>query len=61
MIHLNTYADVTKGMEGKLLTIKQIARGGVDTILLNGNVKNRLYDTLTGKKVRHTIVKGEGV
>jgi len=59
MIHLNTYADVTKGMEGKLITIKQIARGGVDTILLNGNVQNRLYNTLTGKKVRHTIVKGE--
>ena len=58
--HLNTYADVTKGMTGKLYTIKQIARVGVDTVLLNGNVHNRLYDTLKGKKVRYTIVKGEG-
>jgi isopentenyl phosphate kinase len=61
IIHLNAYADVTKGMKGKLLTIKQIARSGVDTILLNGNVQNRLYDTLKGKKVKHTIVEGERV
>jgi len=61
IIRSNTYADVTKGMKGKVYTIKQIARCGVDTILLNGNVKNRLYDTLKGKKVRYTIVQGEGV
>jgi isopentenyl phosphate kinase len=56
--HLDTHADVTKGMEGKLQTIKNIAKAGVDTVLLNGNVHNRLYDTLKGKKVRSTIVYG---
>jgi isopentenyl phosphate kinase len=56
--HLDAHADVTKGMEGKLHTIKQIAKTGVDTILLNGNIHNRLYDTLQGKKVRSTIVYG---
>jgi len=56
---LNAHVDVTKGMKGKLSTIKQIARVGVDTILLNGNVHNRLYDTLKGKKVKHTIIQGE--
>jgi len=57
---LDAHADVTKGMQGKLQTIKHIARGGVDTILLNGNVHNRLYDTLKGKKVRCTKISGEG-
>ena len=56
---LNAHADVTKGMDGKIHTIKKIARIGVDTILLNGNIHNRLYDTLKGKKVRHTIVQGD--
>lgn len=56
---LNSHADVTKGMSGKLHTIKQIARIGIDTILLNGNVHNRLYDTLRGKKVKQTIIHGE--
>ncbi|VVB59445.1 Isopentenyl phosphate kinase [uncultured archaeon] len=60
-IQLNTHADVTQGMKGKLYTIKQIARVGVDTVLLNGNIHNRLYDTLKGKKVKHTIIMGEEV
>jgi isopentenyl phosphate kinase len=56
---VNAHADVTKGMEGKLQTVAQIAHTGVDTILLNGNVHNRLYDTLKGKQVRSTIVYGD--
>lgn len=56
---LDAHADVTKGMSGKIYTIKQIARVGVDTILLNGNINNRLYDTLNGEKVKFTIIKGE--
>ena len=55
----NAHADVTKGMEGKLSTIRQIAKEGVDTILLNGNIHNRLYDTLKGKKVKCTLVYGD--
>ena len=39
----NTYADVTKGMEGKIETIRQIAEKGIDTYLINGNFDNRLY------------------
>jgi isopentenyl phosphate kinase len=54
----NTHADVTKGMEGKLRTIQHIARHGVDTVLLNGNIHNRLYDTLKGKKTKYTIIPG---
>ncbi len=59
--HLDTHADVTKGMEGKLQTIRHIAKAGIDTVLLNGNVHNRLYDILKGKKVRSTIVYGDKV
>jgi len=58
---VNAHADVTEGMKGKLHTIEQIAREGVDTILLNGNIHNRLYDTLKGKKVRSTIVYGDNI
>jgi isopentenyl phosphate kinase len=54
----NTHADVTRGMEGKLRTIQHIAKSGVDTILLNGNIHNRLYDTLRGKHTTHTIIHG---
>jgi isopentenyl phosphate kinase len=57
----NPHADVTKGMEGKLRIIQQIVQGGVDTVLLNGNIHNRLYDTLEGKKTKHTIIHGEKI
>lgn len=58
---LDAHADVTEGMKGKIQTIKQIADTGADTILINGNIHNRLYDTLKGKKVRSTIVYGERI
>ncbi|HWR26884.1 MAG TPA: isopentenyl phosphate kinase [Candidatus Thermoplasmatota archaeon] len=58
---LDAHADVTKGMKGKIHTIKQIAKTGVDTIVLNGNIHNRLYDTLKGKKVRSTIIYGDKI
>jgi isopentenyl phosphate kinase len=54
----NTYADVTRGMEGKLDTIQSIAKMGIDTILLNGNKKNRLYEILIGQNTRHTLICG---
>jgi isopentenyl phosphate kinase len=56
---VNAHADVTKGMEGKLSTIRQVASQGIDTVLLNGNVHNRLFDTLKGKKVKYTLVYGD--
>jgi isopentenyl phosphate kinase len=55
----NAHADVTKGMEGKLETITKIAKAGIDTILLNGNVHNRLYNTLKGKQTRYTVIYGD--
>ena len=58
-ISSNKHADVTKGMEGKLASIQRIARSGVDTLLVNGNIHNRLYDTLKGKKTKHTCILGE--
>jgi len=54
------HADVTKGMEGKIDTIKNIARLGIDTVLLNGNKYNRLYNILVGEDTKCTIVHGGG-
>ncbi len=55
----NKHADVTKGMEGKLASIQRIARGGIDTVLVNGNIHNRLYDILKGKNTTSTHIFGE--
>lgn len=55
----NTYADVTKGMQGKIETIKTIAKAGTDTYLFNGNKDNRLYDILVGKDTKHTLIHGD--
>lgn len=55
----NAHADVTKGMTGKLQTIQLLAKKGVQTTLVNGNIHNRVYDILTGKKTRCTVIPGE--
>ena len=55
----NTHDDVTKGMEGKIERIKNIVNSGIDTVLLNGNIDNRLYDTLIRKETKHTLIYGE--
>ena len=55
----NDHADVTKGMQGKIETIKNISKLNIDTILLNGNINNRLYDTLVGKNTKRSLVYGE--
>ena len=54
---IDDHADVTKGMEGKLQTIKSIACYNIDSILLNGNKPDRLYDMLVGNKTKHTLIK----
>jgi len=54
----NTHDDVTKGMEGKIETIKNIVNLGIDTVLLNGNINNRLYDTLVGQETKYTLIYG---
>jgi isopentenyl phosphate kinase len=56
---LNNHADVTKGMGGKIYIIDKIAKLGIDTILLNGNKPERLYNTLVNDKIIGTIVRGE--
>ncbi|OYT57604.1 kinase [Euryarchaeota archaeon ex4484_162] len=55
---LDSHADVTQGMSGKIEVIKKIASLGVDTVLLNGNKNNRLYNILTGKNTKHTLIHG---
>jgi isopentenyl phosphate kinase len=55
----NTYADVTKGMQGKLETIKNIAANGFDIYLVNGNINNRLFHTLIDKETIHTHIFGD--
>ena len=52
------HADVTGGMGGKIETIKNISKLGIDTILLNGNKPDRLYKVLVGKDTKSTIVHG---
>ena len=46
-------------MKGKIETIKNIANLGIDIVLLNGNIDNRLYDTLIGKETKCTLILGE--
>ena len=55
---IDDHADVTRGMKGKIDTIKHIAGLGVDTVLLNGNKPNRLYNILVGKDATCTTVHG---
>ncbi|MDH7516772.1 MAG: isopentenyl phosphate kinase [Candidatus Thermoplasmatota archaeon] len=54
----DSHADVTRGMEGKIDIIKNVARFGIDTVLLNGNKPGRLYNVLVGKETKCTIVMG---
>ena len=55
---IDDHPDVTKGMAGKIETIKALAQLGIDTILVNGNNPDRLGDVLTGKKTKRTLVHG---
>ncbi|MBU0496378.1 MAG: isopentenyl phosphate kinase family protein [Candidatus Thermoplasmatota archaeon] len=57
----NTYADVTKGMQGKVETIKRIAAHGIDTYLVNGNIHNRLFHTLIDKETKYTHIFGDTI
>jgi isopentenyl phosphate kinase len=54
----DSHDDVTKGMKGKIETIKNISKCGIDTILLNGNKQDRLYNVLIGEDDTYTIVYG---
>jgi isopentenyl phosphate kinase len=54
----DSHADVTGGMSGKIETIKNISKKGVDTVLLNGNKPDRLYKVLVGEDTTSTIIHG---
>ena len=56
---LDDHSDVTGGMKGKIETIKQISKEGIDTILLNGNKPDSLYNVLIGEETKKTIIYGE--
>jgi len=55
----DNHADVTGGMKGKIETIKNISKLGIDTILLNGNKPGRLYKILIGEETESTVIKGD--
>lgn len=54
----DAHADVTKGMEGKLSVIEAISNQGIDTLLVNGNKPERVYQLLVGKEAIHTLIHG---
>jgi len=56
---LDSHADVTGGMQGKIENIKKITELGINTILLNGNKADRLYRVLVGEETKSTTVIGE--
>jgi isopentenyl phosphate kinase len=51
--------DVTGGMKGKLLELKQIVELGIDVYILNLTVKHRLRDTLLGRTDVNTHFKAK--
>jgi len=56
---IDAHADVTGGMGGKIDTMKNISRLGIDTVLLNGNKQDVLYNVLIGEDDKCTIVYGD--
>jgi len=55
---LDSHADVTGGMGGKLDAVKTITKLGINTILVNGNKPDRLYNVLVEENARSTIIYG---
>lgn len=53
------HADVTGGMSAKINTIKNIAKIGIDTVLVNGNKPEVLYKVLIGEEPHCTTVYGD--
>lgn len=50
-------ADVTGGMRHKIESALDIAKMGVDTLLMNGNKVNELSNAILGKPVKGTFVE----
>ena len=51
-------SDVTGGIEGKVRRMLEIAAHAGETIIVNGNVKNRVRDAVRGRPVPGTRVVG---
>lgn len=49
-------ADVTGGIAGKVAKMREIARMGVRTLLINGNVPGRLENAIKGENVKGTVI-----
>ena len=52
------HADVSGGMGGKIDAIKTIAKLGINTILVNGNKPDRVYNVLVEENAKSTIIYG---
>ena len=57
-VSADKHDDVTGGMSGKIKTIQNIAKLGIDTVLLNGNKPDRLFKVLIGQETKSTIIYG---
>jgi isopentenyl phosphate kinase len=58
MTTIDDHPDVTQGMAGKIQTIRSLAHLGINTILVNGNIPDRIGDVLKGKQTKRTLVHG---
>ena len=57
---MNEIVDITGSILGKMESALRIARGGTDTYLVDGQVRNRLFDVLNKKITISTVIKSEG-
>jgi isopentenyl phosphate kinase len=57
-VSADKHDDVTGGMGGKIDTIKNISKLGIDTVLLNGNKPDRLFKVLIGEDTKSTTIYG---
>jgi len=50
-------ADVTGGMTHKISEALAIAKNGIKTLIINGNIENELSNAIVGKTVKGTVIK----
>ncbi|MHA1733921.1 MAG: isopentenyl phosphate kinase [Promethearchaeota archaeon] len=51
--------DVTGGMLHKVEALVELAREGIESVVINGNTPGALWDALLGKVTRGTTIRGE--
>lgn len=57
--NMNEVVDITGSILGKMESALRIARGGTDTYLVNGQVRDRLTDVLNANATVSTMIKGK--